>query len=89
MTYRSVLLDTSAIVAIFEPDEDNHSACVKATHRIIDPMITSYPVLTEAHCLLRHNRRAQHELFRLAQSTAVVIPTLDDDFLAWVLEFGC
>lgn len=71
MQFCNVLLDTSAIVAIFQPNERHHEACKRTLATIAAPLLTTWPVLTEAHYLLRRDRQAQVKLLALAQSDAV------------------
>ncbi len=89
MTFLSkVLLDTSAIVAIFVTNEQNHSLCVKTLAEIQPPLFTTWPVLTEAHYLLRHDRNAQAALLRLAKSSALELIPLDREFIDWFEQFA-
>ncbi len=87
-TYCRVLLDTSAIVAIFQPNEQNHAACVDVLKTIITPMLTTWPVITEAHYLLRNDRHAQEALMELvADSAAVTLCSIELPFFDWYKQF--
>ena len=85
--YRRVLLDTSALVAVFQPQERYHQSCVDVLRDIATPLITSWPVLTEAHYLLRSDRNAQKNMLSLAGSDAVLVSDIDHIFFEWYDKF--
>lgn len=85
--YKRVLMDTSAIVAIMQPNEQHHEACVEALKEMQTPFLTTWPVLTEADFLLRKDPAARLKLTHFVASIAVDIVDLDRPFLAWYERF--
>jgi uncharacterized protein len=59
---RRVLIDTGPLVAIGREDDEFHDACVEQAKQIVAPMLTCWPVITEAAWPLRSHSRALPEL---------------------------
>jgi uncharacterized protein len=59
---RQVLVDTGPLVAILSRDDHYHETCVKALHELPGPLLSCWPVITEAAWLLRRSSRAVRQL---------------------------
>ena len=80
MTERRVLLDTGPLVALLAKNDSNHRLCVETLARLPPPLLTCWPVITEAAWLLR---RQQRPLDRIAEALAAgmfyLLPLGTDD----------
>lgn len=54
MANERIVLDTGPLVALLADDDAEHSRCVEESRLLPKPLLTTWPVLTEAAWLLRH-----------------------------------
>jgi uncharacterized protein len=79
--------DTGPLVAIIRKREKAHRKCVAALKLIRPPLLTCWPVLTEAAWLLRGEPGATKALGSLVQSGSVKLVELDEAALHWIVAF--
>ncbi len=58
-----VIVDTGPIVSIFDESEPLHVTCTSALKTFREPLLTTWPVLTESFYLLRDWEKGQKELW--------------------------
>lgn len=78
----AVLVDTGPIVAILSPVDANHLRCVEQLRELRPPLVTCWPVLTEAAWLLRKDPAAVTILMRSFQVGPFELAQLDSSDLA-------
>jgi predicted nucleic acid-binding protein len=82
-----VLLDTGPLVAILHAADSEHAACVERLHDLQTPLLTCWPVLTEAAWLLRHEPTAIQGLLFGFRSGLLRLLQLDEDAMSWIAAF--
>jgi predicted nucleic acid-binding protein len=81
VTERRILLDTGPLVALLALTDSRHQLCVDTFAKLSPPLLTCWPVITEAAWLLRKQHRP---LDRIAEANAAgmfALLPLDGDSL--------
>jgi predicted nucleic acid-binding protein len=79
--------DTGPLVAIVRAREKAHKRCAAALKTLRAPLLTCWPVLTEAAWLLRDEPGGYKASGGLIESGLVELAKLDETALAWVIAF--
>ena len=72
---RRVLADTGPLVAILSPRDHNHELCVSVWRELSSPLLTCWPVVTEAAWLMRDAPRAFEKLLDSIQEGILEVPS--------------
>jgi uncharacterized protein len=88
MINQQVLIDTGPLVAILSPTDHHHQICVDTFKKLQPPLITCWPVLTEAHYLLRQNKTAIMALFSMLEHGLIKVVELPQDSVSWLKQFN-
>ena len=73
-----ILLDTGPIVAFFDASDHYHHACIELLKTVNEPLVTTWPVLTEAFYLLGFSWKAQDNLWEFILRGGVDVLSLND-----------
>jgi len=82
-----VLVDTGPIVAILSQRDQHHDRCVAELVELRPPLITCWPVVTEALWLLRRDAKAVDGLFRAFATGLYALAPLGEEALPWLYAF--
>ena len=76
-----ILIDTGPIVAFFDKDDRYHTLCVEILKEIKEPLISTWPVLTECFYLLNFSWEVQDSLWLFIQRGGMEIYPLEKELL--------
>jgi len=79
-----VLVDTGPLVALLRESDQYHAVCVEQTRHLNGPMLTCWPVMTEAAWLLK----AVRPLLQMLQSGQLICVELDATATDWLENYA-
>jgi predicted nucleic acid-binding protein len=79
--------DTGPLVAAVRKREEAHERCVAALKGFRSPLLTCWPVLTEAAWLLRGEPGGMKAIGEIVRSGVIEIVELDEAALHWIIAF--
>ncbi len=82
-----VLIDTGPIVSILSAIDQNHQRCLNELAILRPPLLTSWPVVTEAQWLLRRDKVAVDSLFQAFQDGLLALLPVDEAAMPWLGRF--
>lgn len=82
-----VLVDTGPLVALLSKRDEFHQDCIECLKNLSPPLVTCWPVITEAHWLVHTNTRANEALFALLRSPIISIEELNKGSVEWIAAF--
>lgn len=83
----SILLDTGPLVAVLRESDSWHATCVEQFKHLKPPLVTCWPVLSEAVWLLRHTPQAVQTLLGLHKKGVYRIAPISEDAPEWLDAF--
>lgn len=87
MAEHRVLIDTGPLVALLSENDAAHCLCTEALASLSPPLLTCWPVLTEAAWLLRKRPLALEKLLQSFDTGLLALLPLDADVLPWIAAF--
>jgi len=76
-----ILIDTGPIVAFFDKDDQHHVLCIEILKEIREPLVTTWPILTESFYLLNFSWEVQDNLWLFIQRGGVEIYPIEKELL--------
>jgi len=83
----ATLVDTGPLVAIASARDQHHQICIEQLRLLRPPLLTCWPVITEAAWLLRHEVSAVESLVASFETGFLRLLMLDDKAPSWLAEF--
>jgi predicted nucleic acid-binding protein len=72
-----ILLDAGPLVALLHADDRHHQQCKETLRSLSEPLLSVWPVFTEAMYLLGFSWRAQDALWELLERGAMTLLSLE------------
>lgn len=82
-----VLADTGPLVATFSRRDEHHEICVEQLRSLSPPLLTCWPVITEAVWLLRRQPLAVERLLESFGTGLLRLLVLDESAVSWIARF--
>jgi predicted nucleic acid-binding protein len=82
-----VLVDTGPLVAIVSRRDQYHQVCVEQLRAISPPLLSCWPVITEAAWLLRREPSAIQHLLQSAEMGFIQLLSLEVEAVGWMAKF--
>lgn len=82
-----VLLDTGPLVAIISERDQYHDLCVTELRQLEPPLLTCWPVITEAAWLLRNDLEALRRMLAGFDIGFMRLLPLDEQSGPWISDF--
>jgi len=81
-----ILLDAGPLVALLHADDNHHQECRETFRSLAEPLVSVWPVVTEAMYLLDFSWRAQDALWEFLERGGATLLPLDVQDLARMRE---
>ncbi|HKZ57995.1 MAG TPA: PIN domain-containing protein [Thermodesulfovibrionales bacterium] len=81
-----IIIDTGPIVALFDKDDQYHQHCIEILKGIKEPLVTTWPVITEAFYLLNFSDRVQDALWQFIQRGGIRIEQSEETIYIRIRE---
>ncbi len=82
-----ILVDAGPLIAILSRRDEHHQACVELLGSLRPPLLTCWPVLTEALWLLRRYPAAMQRLLGSFETGFLGLLVLDEGSIPWIARF--
>lgn len=81
-----IIIDTGPIVALFDKDDQYHQHCIEILKGIKEPLVTTWPVITEAFYLLNFSGSVQDALWQFIQRGGIRIEQSEENIYFRIRE---